>query len=441
MQLVELSKVVIPENRYRREFDQKKLDELQDSIYRNGLLSPIVVEAKNDKFILRAGERRLKVVSKLASSTTSIRHGEASVPLGHIPAVSFGELSELQRLEIEVEENTIRVDFTWDERARAIAALHNLRQKQNPGQTITATASEILGKSAEGAQVSAVSNALIVAAHLDDPDVLKAKDQKEALKIISKKAEAVHRARLAINFDKNSVKHQLIFSDARPALKALPEGIFDCVCSDPPYGIDADKFGSMSDQGHDYKDSHKHWKELMIEVTEELGRVTKPQAHLYLFCDVRRFEELGTYVLLAGFTVFPVPLIWYKGGGMLPFPDHGPRRTYEAILYAWKGDKRVLSIRNDTILHIPAVRRLRHGAQKPVALYNDLLGRSCVAGNRVLDCFGGTGPILVAANIIKLEATYIEQEKESFDIATSRAAIAELDDGAEEGEQELNIQL
>ena len=76
-----------------------------------------------------------------------------------------------------------------------------------------------------------------------------------------------------------------------------------------------------------------------------------------------------------------------------------------------------------------------------MALYRDLLSRSCVAGDRVLDCFGGTGPILVAANMMKLEATYIENSKESYDIAVTRANTAELDDGAEEGAQELNIEL
>lgn len=428
-----LSKIKIPENRYRREFDPKRLEELKDSIKRIGLLAPIVVEASGNDYILRAGERRLRVVTALAAEEFAISHGGIEVPLGQVPIVDYESLTELQRLEVEVEENVVRADFAWQERTSALAALHKLRSAQNPGQTIKETASEVLGKPAQGSQQQVVSDALIVARHLDDPDVAKAKDQKEALKIIGKKAEAAQRARLAVNFDPSKVQHKLILGEALEELRKLPGDSFDCILSDPPYGVDADNFGSMSDAGHEYEDSYKYWQGFMSEVGDELFRVAKPQAHLYLFCDLRRFTELQTLMVLSNWICFPVPLIWYKGTGMLPFPETGPRRTYECILYAWKGGKRVNSIRNDVILNIPAVRTLKHGAQKPVALYQDLLSRSTVAGNRVLDFCGGTGPILVAANIMKLEATYIERDKKFYDIAVSRATLQEADDGVAEG--------
>lgn len=439
MQILDLKKIAIPENRQRREFDKKQLDELRDSILRNGLLHPIVVEQEGDRYVLRAGERRLKVITQLAELAAMVRYEENLVPLGHIPATTLGELTELQRLEVEVEENIVRADFTWQERTRAIACLHELRSKQNPGQTITSTASEILGKPAEGSQVSQVSNALIVAKHLDDPDVAKAKTAADALKVISKKAEATQRARLAVNFDQKKIKHKLILGGAREAMEAMPESSFDVICSDPPYGIAADNFGSMSDAGHEYEDSKKNFEAILEWLPDETFRVAKEKAHIYLFCDVRNFERLATLMLLAGWRVFNTPLIWYKGSGMLPFPEHGPRRTYECVLYAWKGDRRVLAVRNDVILTAPAVRKPKHGAQKPVAVYVDLLGRSAVAGDRVLDCFGGTGPILVAANILKLEATYIELLEANYNIAVTRAETQEIDDGAEEAEGELNI--
>ena len=53
----------------RKVFDEEKLTELSDSIKEHGLLQPIVVTKVNDKYILVAGERRLRA-SKLANFDT-----------------------------------------------------------------------------------------------------------------------------------------------------------------------------------------------------------------------------------------------------------------------------------------------------------------------------------------------------------------------------------
>lgn len=49
----------------RKNFDQEALDELANSIKEFGLIQPIIVFKKNNKFILIAGERRLKAVKAL----------------------------------------------------------------------------------------------------------------------------------------------------------------------------------------------------------------------------------------------------------------------------------------------------------------------------------------------------------------------------------------
>ena len=69
--IVELDVDIIQVNPYqpRKIFNEEKLQELSDSIVANGLLQPIVVTKSNDKFILIAGERRLRAV-KLANIST-----------------------------------------------------------------------------------------------------------------------------------------------------------------------------------------------------------------------------------------------------------------------------------------------------------------------------------------------------------------------------------
>lgn len=437
---IKVGDVVIPENRFRREFDEKKMNELKESILRNGLLHPFAVEKQGEKYLLRSGERRFRVLSAILNSGQAFHLGDKAFSGDALPAVSYAELTPLQRLEIEVEENVIRSDFTWQERTRALAALHQLRKAQNPDQTITATATEVLGKPAIGGQGAVVSDALIIDKHLHMPEVAKAKSAKEALKVIERIANAGHRAKLVAAAVTKATQHNLIKGDALAILPTLPAASFDVILTDPPYGVDADGFGDMAATGHDYEDSKASFEEILRVFPDESYRVAKERAHVYVFCDIRNFERLSTLMLLAGWKTFATPLIWAKGNGMLPFPDHGPRRTYECILYAWKGDRKTLMVKTD-VIDISSVKKLKHGAQKPVALYCDLLSRSANAGDTVLDCFGGTGTILVAANRMRLTATYIEQKEESFNIGKLRADESEIDDDAVENDGLSDIPL
>ena len=429
-----IDRVQIPETRFRRDFDEKKLEELKASILRIGLLHPPTLEEGEDieGWTLRAGERRFRVLQAILKEGNSFRYGTKTYSGDLFPANNYSELTPLERLEIEVEENVVRADFDWKERTRALTTLHKLRKEQNPEQTITATATEVLGKPAVGDQRMVISNALIITKHLHDPDVSKAKSETEALKIIKKKTDTAHRAKLAISFDASKNPHTIIKGDSRRELTSIQSNSYDVVLIDPPYGIGADGFGDMAGTGHDYKDSQENFDELLSWLPEELFRVTKAGAHAYVFCDIRRFEKLHTFMVLAGWTAFYTPLVWDKCGvGMLPFPQNGPRRTHEYILYAWKGNRRTLVVKND-VIRVPAVKSLLHGAQKPVALYCDLLSRSANPGDTVLDCFGGSGTILVAANNCNLTATYIEQDEAAYNIACSRAITTGFDDGITE---------
>lgn len=439
---VKADDITIPEGRFREEFDERKMNELYDSIKRVGLINPLTLERQGDTWLLRAGERRLRILRKLHAEKIPIRCGtDVSKDGGLVPAVEWSTLTDMQRLEIEIEENLNRADFTFQERSRALARLHEFRKSQNPAHTIQATATEVnRGNTAKGDQISTVSNAIIISKHLNDPDVARAKDEKEALKIIKRKADAIHRAQLATKFDLSKTSHRLIRGNSAQILPTLPDNSFDVILTDPPYGVDADSFGDQSGTGHDYEDSQKHLEEILSWFCDESYRIAKERAHCYLFCDIRRFERIHTLMVLACWKVFPTPLIWYKGNGMVPLPKHGPKRTYECILYAYKGNRETLVLKNDCIIRIPAVKNIKHGAQKPVALYTDLLSRSANPGDSIIDCFGGTGTILVAANRTKTVATYVEENEDAFNIATSRANIHEIDDGAPEDDG-LTIEL
>ena len=183
MQTIPITSLVIPENRQRREFDEKKIQDLATSINSKGLMHPPVVRVDGDQYILVAGERRTRAIQSLHLLDMGVMCNDTFVPAGFLPVTLLSDLDDLALREAELEENTIRVDLSWQEQAAAVAALHALRSDQaaldGKTQTISATADEILGKASAGSQQSRVSEALLVSRHLDDPDVQKAKTPKE----------------------------------------------------------------------------------------------------------------------------------------------------------------------------------------------------------------------------------------------------------------------
>lgn len=109
-QLVELKidEVVRDEEQPRKEFNKAGLQELADSIKEHGVLQPIVVVKKGNKYQIVAGERRWRA-SKLAEKET-------------IPAI-LRTLDAQNKLELSIIENAQREDLNPIELATAYAKL------------------------------------------------------------------------------------------------------------------------------------------------------------------------------------------------------------------------------------------------------------------------------------------------------------------------------
>jgi len=89
------------------------IETLAESLKHHGQISPITISKKN---VLIAGGRRLEAAKSLGWRT--------------INAVILENSTELSRLELEIEENTQRRDFSIEELADATKKLYRL---QNPG--------------------------------------------------------------------------------------------------------------------------------------------------------------------------------------------------------------------------------------------------------------------------------------------------------------------
>jgi site-specific DNA-methyltransferase (adenine-specific) len=411
---IEISKISVPEGRQRQQFDQEKIAALAKSIEENGLIHAIVID---DSYQLIVGERRLRAVQLLKNPFS---YGNETVPLGSIPAVFNSQLTEEQRFAVELEENVNRENLTWQEKAAAIVKLHSFR-KQQEGQTIEETAGEAKVSN------STVIDAILVEKHLSNPVVAKAKDLKSAVKEIKRLEEAKHRAVLAKTFDLSKTPHRLVKGNSYEILHTLEPESFSCILTDPPYGIGADSFGDQAGVTHDYGDDRKVFETFRDRFPEQSYRLARENAFLYIFCDYRYFSDLDIAFTLAGWRVWPRPLIWNKTpGGMLPQPDRGPRYSYECILYATKGEAKVVKQGASDVLSYTGIKKLLHAAQKPAALYCDLLSRVCKPGDTVLDPFAGSGTIFVAGNTLSLSVCGIEQEEDAFNLALSRISSREL---------------
>ena len=421
--------ILIPKNRQRKFFDEALIQELAASIADNGIIQPVVVKMTDNGVELVAGERRMRALDICWGFGQEVTCGTRVIPEGCVPCLYLGEIDPIAAFEVELEENIRRTDLDWRERAQATNRLLELRGEQaavngNSTPTVADIALEVSG-SAEGQFHENVRQDIILARNMDNPVVYKAASRKEAFKALKRDEELKRNEQLgkALGETFNASVHTLLQGDALHLMGTLPSESFDIILTDPPYGISADEYGDSGGRtggSHRYDDSQEAWHNLAHHLSRQSFRLAKPAAHAYVFCDIEYFLDLRDLMSSAGWTVFRTPLIWVNPSAMrAPWPEHGPQRKWQMILYAMKGKRNVLQLYPD-IITCPSDPNLGHQAQKPVGLCRDLLRRSAKPGDSVLDPFCGTGVIYPACHEVKCKATGIELDPAACGIAAQR---------------------
>ncbi len=106
---IPLEHLIANSNQPRRDFDDKSIHEMAESIKQYGVLQPLLVMPHNSGYMIIAGERRWRA-AKVAG-------------LKVVPAI-VRTLKDLERLEIALIENVQRVDLSALEQAESIEYLH-----------------------------------------------------------------------------------------------------------------------------------------------------------------------------------------------------------------------------------------------------------------------------------------------------------------------------
>ncbi len=480
-------KDVVVVDRARKEFTQEGLSKLEEALCTNiGLLHPIIV-LKNKTLL--TGERRLRVISGLHETGAKVNFVGEPIPLGTIPAIQVeNEFDALDLLIAEDVENTAREGFTWQEQAALVSRIARLKQLKmnaakeeekelasalqdiqdeesyeegleegqektfkprpslnhmlglmtNPEKIHISTAAakqaamELHGNDTSG-YLQRVQTNLKLDAALQDPEMAKklksAATQKEAEKILKREEALIRQGRMAHTQGKElrEERHTLIHGDCLEELRKMQDASINVCCTDPIYGINAHKFGvAKRDTGfHEYEDTPEEFERIIPLAIKEVSRILKPEAHMYLFCDLSKFYQLKGWIEEHGtkgnpWTVQSFPLHWIKvNGSRCPHPGFTFRKTVEYIVFAYRGGKQSHH-QLDSHWEVSTKRTEVNGAAKEPEGLKILLNNSCYPGDSVLDFMMGSGSTAIACDELKLRCTGIEKLASSYGRAVER---------------------
>lgn len=402
---------------------------LMKSILQLGMLQPITIRPRTDgKYSLVAGERRTRAF---------FGTGQKYIPVslqGTIP----GKEVEIWAKEAELEENLRREKLDWPEQCVIVYQIDKLK-KEIYGDSVFTRGSAVDGWNAEKTAVLAgisptqarqkirMGQKLVerpgLAAELGHlPMAAAIQEDKKRLDTLSY-SKKLASGEAAISAD---IQH----TDCLTGVLGLKNQSIHCICTDPPYG----NSNLVSDKGSgrtsvvftgltketDNLDPEAV-RQLLAKLIPLLTPKMVPGAHLYMFFAFENYDFLHSLLRQHGWITDFAPIIWDKGKTSAPAMGYSYPMCYEPILFAhFQEASRRLSgegLRN--IIQCPTVSRVGklHSYQKPEKLVGDLISRSTIIGETILDPFAGSGAVIKASNRLKRNSIGFEVDKDNWALA------------------------
>lgn len=401
------------ENRQRRSLTG--IEELMESIARIGLINPITITSDGT---LIAGERRLTACTRLGWDNITVQLAE--------------DLDDYTLQSIELEENVKRVNLTWQEEVDALARFHKLKQDYEGEAWTQQDTADALGYSQQD-----VSKKLTVAEQMHDDIVAGADRLSAAFNIVQrnterKKSNAFEQLKAVPLFPSDDV--EVVEEPTAPTIPLLNTSFhdwqetydgpkFNLIHCDFPYGINVADAPRMSSTIRDhYDDSPDVYWTLLARLALAMDNVVADSAHLIFWHSMRFHTDTKMELERMGWTVLPFPLIWHKSdnAGIAPDPQRGPRQTYEAAFFAYRGDRKLTDAgtQANSFSHPGKRTDSIHVSEKPYAMLKHFLRMVCDEYSFVLDPTAGSGNALkVAEDLGASRVLGLEQMEEFYQIA------------------------
>lgn len=209
--------------------------------------------------------------------------------------------------------------------------------------------------------------------------------------------------------------------DCMELMKEFPDGYFDLAIVDPPYFKEAARAGKFGTPGVCSKtgvkrggySGFKSWEVPGIEYFDELLRVSKEQI----------IWGINYYAIL---NLGPGRIIWDKCNTASSFSDAeiaycSSIRGTRIIKYMWNGMMQGKQSDGEIPEGNKKLNEKRiHPTQKPVALYQRLLGTYADPAASILDTHLGSGSIAIATHYAGLHLTACELDPHYFSAASER---------------------
>ena len=198
-------------------------------------------------------------------------------------------------------------------------------------------------------------------------------------------------------------------------MSKLDKDSVDLLLTDVPYGMSFQSNFRKEKHLEIQNDDNLDWLPSWIK---EIDRVTKNEAHLYIFCSHHNIEvfksEIQKYRKVKNI------LIWEKnntGMGDL-YGDYAPK--YEFIIFCSNGDKKLNGGRDSNIIKANKTGNKYHGTEKPVDLMEFFIQKSSEIDDVVLDTFAGSGSTLLGAKNTRRNYIGFEIEETHFNTINER---------------------
>ena len=202
---------------------------------------------------------------------------------------------------------------------------------------------------------------------------------------------------------------QLINGDAFDVLKDFPSESVDCICIDPPYGINyySGRYKGKNPHKKIIGDANLHFP------LDELWRILKPTGAMFVFYS----QKQPIFDSRIKNTIVWVKDNWTAGDLTGDFGNQ-----YELIAFMPKEKFKIKGKRFSNVWECPKIPfdKLQHPTQKPIELISKIITCSTKAHGIVLDCYAGSGTTLVAAKRLGRHYIGVEIEPKYIGVAKNR---------------------